>query len=106
MTRLNKILCLTLCAVALLLLPLRAAAQSGTVTDDGFISTNSTTQQLNLNGQGISLIVAGSSATVGSTSVGTTKVFCAVVWPGGGIRVAQNNRQTVIAGADNHDFGV
>jgi hypothetical protein len=75
MTRLNKILCLTLCAVALLLLPLRAAAQSGTVTDDAFLSTNSTTQQFNLNGQGIALIVAGSSATVGNSNVGATKTY-------------------------------
>jgi len=45
------------------------------VTDDAFASTNSTTQLANLNGQGISLLVAGSSATVGSVHVGTTKTF-------------------------------
>jgi len=75
MTRLNKILCLTLCAVALLLLPLRAAAQSGTVTDDAFLSTNAITQKLNLGGQGISLIIAGSSATVGLVPVGATTTY-------------------------------
>jgi len=75
MIQLNKILCLTLCAVALLLLPLRAAAQSGTVTDDAFLSSNATTQKLNLGGQGISLIVSGSSATVGSVQVGTTTAY-------------------------------
>src|SRR5438105_11922384 len=57
MTQSSKILWFTFCVAALLLLPSRVAAQSGTVTDDGFLSTNSTTQQLNLNGQGISLIV-------------------------------------------------
>jgi hypothetical protein len=62
-------------AVALLLLASNAAGQTGTVTDDGFISSNSTTQQLNLNGQGISLIVAGSSASFGNFSVGTTKTY-------------------------------
>jgi hypothetical protein len=50
-------------------------AQSGTVTDDAFVSTNSTTQLVNLNGQGIALVVAGSSATVGPAHVGTTKTF-------------------------------
>ena len=62
-------------ALALLSLPGRALAQSGTVTDDGFVSTNSSTQSVNLNGQGISLIVAGPSARVGSVSVGATKTF-------------------------------
>jgi hypothetical protein len=58
-----------------LILPGRAAAQSGTVTDDGFLSSNATTQLVNLNGQGIILVVAGSSATVGSAQVGTTKAY-------------------------------
>jgi len=71
----TKILWLVAFASALLLLPGRVAAQSGTVTDDAFISSNSSTQLVNLNGQGISLVVAGSSATVGSTHVGTTKSF-------------------------------
>src|SRR5580693_3633988 len=62
-------------AAALLVWPGKAGAQSGTVTDDAFASTNSTTQLANLNGQGISLLVAGSSATVGSVHVGTTKTF-------------------------------
>jgi hypothetical protein len=75
MTQHSKILWFTICVAALLLLPNRSAAQSGTVTDDGFISTSSTTQQFNLNGQGISLIVAGSSATVGNSNVGTTKTY-------------------------------
>src|SRR5439155_21138521 len=46
------------------LLPFRASAQSGAVSDDGFLSSSSATQQFNLNGQGIVLIVAGKSATV------------------------------------------
>ncbi len=71
----TKILWLAVFAAALLLLPSNASAQSATVTDDAFLSTNSTTQQVNLNGQGISLLVAGSSATVGSAHVGTTKSF-------------------------------
>ena len=70
-----RILWLSVLAAALLLLPGRAAAQSGTVTDDAFASTNTTTQSVNLNGQGIVLIVAGSNATVGSTHVGTSKSF-------------------------------
>jgi hypothetical protein len=69
-----KILWLAVFA-ATLLLPIRVAAQSATVTDDAFVSTNSTTQSVNLNGQGISLLVAGSSASVGSLHVGTTKSF-------------------------------
>ena len=75
MTQPHKILCLAVFAAALLLLPLRASAQSGTVTDDGFLSSSSATQQFNLNGQGIVLIVSGSSATVGPASVGTTKTY-------------------------------
>jgi len=70
----RKVLVLSSVVVSLtLLLAGRAAAQSGTVTDDAFVSTNPTTELLNLKGQGISLIVAGSSATVGSVSVGTSK---------------------------------
>jgi hypothetical protein len=61
--------------ISLFVFPGLACAQSGTVTDDGFLSSNATTQQLNLNGHGIALIVAGSNATVGSTSVGTTKTY-------------------------------
>jgi hypothetical protein len=57
-----KILWLAVFAAAILLLPSNASAQSATVTDDAFVSTNSTTQSVNLNGQGISLLVAGSSA--------------------------------------------
>jgi hypothetical protein len=62
-------------AAAFLLLPRSASAQSATVADDAFLSTSSTTQVFNLNGQGISLLVAGSNATVGSAHVGTTKSF-------------------------------
>jgi hypothetical protein len=58
-----------------LCVPGLARAQSGTVTDDGFLSSNSTTQQFNLNDHGIALIVAGSSATVGSAQVGTPKTY-------------------------------
>jgi hypothetical protein len=58
-----------------LLLPGKVAAQSGTVTDDAFVSGNSVTQLANANGQGIALVVAGSSATVGPVHVGTTKTF-------------------------------
>src|SRR5882762_3297651 len=70
-----KILWFSVLAATLLLLPSRAAAQSATVTDDAFLSTNSTTQSVNLNGQGISLLVAGSNATVGSAHLGATKTF-------------------------------
>ena len=61
--------------VLTILLPGRAAAQSGTVTDDAFVSSNAATGLLNLKGQGISLIVAGSSASVGFVSVGATKSY-------------------------------
>lgn len=62
-------------AVLLLLSPGRAAAQLGTVTDDAFVSTNSVVQALNLNGQGLNLIVAGSSTTVVGVHVGTTTSY-------------------------------
>src|SRR6267143_5824686 len=71
----TRILWLSVLATALLLLPSSASAQSATVTDDAFLSTNSTTQSVNLNGQGISLLVAGSNATVGSAHLGATKTF-------------------------------
>jgi N-acetylneuraminic acid mutarotase len=71
----TRILCVPVLAATLLLLPSRTSAQSATVTDDAFLSTNSTTQQVNLNGQGISLLVAGSNATVGSAHLGATKTF-------------------------------
>jgi len=61
--------------ISLVVFPGRASAQSGTVTDDAFLSSNATTQLLNLNGQGGSLIVAGSSATVGPLHVGATKAY-------------------------------
>lgn len=61
--------------ISLFVFPGRAWAQSGTVTGDGFLSSNSTTQSVNLNGQGIALIVAGSAAAVGSVHVGTTKTY-------------------------------
>ncbi len=75
MTQPHKILCLAVFAATPLLLPLRASAQSGTVTDDGFLSSSAATQLVNVNGQGVVLIVGGSSATVGAASVGTTKTF-------------------------------
>jgi hypothetical protein len=53
----------------------RASAQSATVTDDAFLSTNAVVQSLNLNGQGGSLIVAGPNAMVGSSRVGTTTSY-------------------------------
>jgi hypothetical protein len=46
---------------ALLLQAGRLPAQSGTLTDDAFLASTPPTQLLNLNGQGVSLIVAGSS---------------------------------------------
>ena len=65
MIQTHKVLaCLTLIA-GLPLVPTQAAAQSGTVTDDAFLSSNAVTQLVNLNGQGISLIGAGSNASVG-----------------------------------------
>jgi anti-sigma factor RsiW len=75
MDKTRRIVWFAALAAALLLHPCRAAAQSGTVTDDAFLSTNAVTQQLNLKGQGIALIVAGSSATVGPVPVGTTKTY-------------------------------
>ncbi len=66
---------LALSAVASLVLPARSAGQSGTVTDDAFLSSNATTQLLNLNGQGGSLIVAGATATVGTLHPGTTRTY-------------------------------
>src|SRR5207302_5443131 len=75
MTQPRKIRCLAVFAAAPLLLPFRASAQSGAVSDDGFLSSSTATQQVNLNGQGIVLIVAGSSAAVGSAQVGTTKTY-------------------------------
>jgi hypothetical protein len=60
---------------SLIVFPARISAQSGTVTDDAFLSNNSATQLLNLNGQGGALIVAGSSATVGSARVGATTAY-------------------------------
>jgi hypothetical protein len=53
----------------------RAAAQSGIDTDDAFLFSNATTQQANQNGHGLVLVVAGSSATFGSTQVGATKTY-------------------------------
>jgi hypothetical protein len=64
-----------LVVISLVVFPGRTVAQSGTVTDDAFLSSNKTTQVFNLNGQGISLVVAGSSAAVGSVQVGTTKTY-------------------------------
>jgi N-acetylneuraminic acid mutarotase len=75
MTQPRRILGFAAFAAGLLLLPTRAAAQSGTVTDDGFLSTNATTQLVNLNGQGIVLVVAGSSAMVNNSNVGATKTY-------------------------------
>lgn len=75
MTQPRRILWLVVFAAGFMLSPGRAAAQSATVTDDAFLSSNSATQLLNLNGQGISLVVAGSSATFGSAHVGTTKTY-------------------------------
>jgi hypothetical protein len=71
----GRIFLLVVLAAAPLLLVPRAIAQSGTVTDDAFLSSNPTTQQVNGNGHGLFLVVAGSSATVGSASVGPTKTF-------------------------------
>src|SRR5580704_5024186 len=65
----------TLFPVMLLLLPGRVSAQSATLTDDAFLSSNTATQLANANGQGIALVVAGSNATVGPVHVGTTKSF-------------------------------
>lgn len=75
MTQHRAILWFAIFAVTVLVLPEKTAAQSATVTDDAFLSTNANTQKLNLGGQGISLIVSGSSAMVGSVSVGTTTTY-------------------------------
>lgn len=57
------------------LLPARSTAQSGTVTDDAFIASNPAIQVLNLNGQGLALIVAGSNATAGPVHVSTSTAY-------------------------------
>jgi N-acetylneuraminic acid mutarotase len=75
MPQLNSIFWLAVLAVVPLLFAPCATAQSGTDTDDAFVSSNPVTQQFNLNGHGLVLIVAGSSATVGSVPVGTTKTL-------------------------------
>ncbi len=75
MTQPRKFCFFAFLVAAFLLLPGRAAAQSGTVTDDAFASTVAATQTVNVNGQGLALIVAGSSAKVGSASVGATKTY-------------------------------
>jgi hypothetical protein len=72
---LRTALLVALSFVAILVLPSRAAGQSATVTDDAFLSSNATTQLLNLNGQGGSLIVAGTNAAVGPLHVGATKTY-------------------------------
>lgn len=75
MTQLRGVLWFAVFAVAFALLPARVVAQSARLTDDGFLSSNQTTQQANVNGQGIVLVVAGASAAVGTASVGTIKTF-------------------------------
>jgi hypothetical protein len=65
----------TVLVISLVGFPGQAWAQSATVTDDAFLSSSKTTEAFNLNGQGISLIVAGSGATVGSVQVGATKTY-------------------------------
>src|SRR4029077_7849705 len=57
------------------MLPGRAGAQSGTVTDDAFLSSNPATQVLNFNGQGISLVVAGGGSQRGGAPVGTSTTY-------------------------------
>jgi len=68
----RRILAFAVFFLSLALFPCRAIAQSGTVTDDAFIATHPATELLNLKGQGISLIVAGSSSTVGPLQVGSS----------------------------------
>jgi hypothetical protein len=75
MVHLRRIACLFVITAATLWMPSRSAAQSATVTDDAFVSSNAGTQLLNLNGQGLNLIVAGSAATVGSLKVGATTSY-------------------------------
>jgi len=70
MTRLSKIV--SLVVLALVLLPEKGAAQTGTLMDDGFLSTNPNTQQWNVNGHGTVLIVAGANA---SGNPGATTAF-------------------------------
>ncbi len=75
MTQVGNILLLCLVFLAVLLLPPITSAQTGTVIDDAFLSSNSAIQALNMNGQGVSLIVAGSSATVSGIHTGTTTTY-------------------------------
>lgn len=49
MTQFRRVPWLAVFGVTPLLLPMRATAQSGTVTDDGFLSHNSTTQKAKSN---------------------------------------------------------
>lgn len=58
-----------------LLLSCRASAQTGTVTDDAFVASNPVVEALNLNGQGLSLVVAGSEATAGPIHVGNSAAY-------------------------------
>jgi hypothetical protein len=64
-----------LSAISTLVSPTGVAGQSATVTDDAFLSSNATTQSVNLNGQGGFLVIAGSNATVGSAHVGATTAY-------------------------------
>lgn len=75
MVQQRRILWLGLVTAGLLLVANRGAAQSGAVTDDAFVSRNAVTQLLNLNGQGLNLIVAGSGAQIGSSKLGTTTTY-------------------------------
>lgn len=61
-------------AVALSL-PRDIKAQSGTVSDDAFLSAKPAMQALNLKGQGVSLVVAGSSAEFGLVQVGPSTSY-------------------------------
>jgi hypothetical protein len=58
-----------------MLLPCRASAQSGTLADDAIVASNPAVEALNLNGQGPSLVVAGSEATAGPIHVGNSAAF-------------------------------
>jgi hypothetical protein len=58
-----------------LLLPCRASSQTGTVTDDAFVASNPSVEAVNLNGQGISLVVAGPEATAGPIHVGNSAAY-------------------------------
>ena len=59
-----------LALVAILALPNPALAQTGTLTDDAYTSTNALVQSGNLSGSGPAIVVAGPNATIAGRAAG------------------------------------